>query len=151
MKKMEHLHHLHNKPFERVSKQEYHMENRMDHKEHGISEKELYEAYKIFFGTLVSESRLKIINILREEKKNVSEIIKELHMDQTHVSHDLQRLRRCGFVNTEKDGKFIYYSLNKSTIGQLMDIIDKHMGNFCVHILRNSTDINEVMKGGKVK
>ena len=121
------------------------------HKEHGISEKELYEAYKIFFGTLVSESRLKIINMLRSGRMNVSEIIKELNMDQTHISHDLQRLRRCGFVKTEKAGKFIYYSLNKETIGQLMGIIDGHMSNYCVHILRNDTDINGVMKGGGEK
>ncbi len=119
-----------------------------NHKEHEISEKELSEAYKIFFGTLVSESRLRIINILREGKKNVSELIFKLGMDQTHVSHDLQRLRRCGFVLTEKEGKFVYYRLNKETIGQLMNIIDKHMENYCVHILRNDLNSNEVMKGG---
>ena len=119
-----------------------------NHKEHKISEKELSEAYKIFFGTLVSESRLRIINMLREGKKNVSELISKLGMNQTHVSHDLQRLRRCGFVKTEKDGKFIYYSLNIETIGQLMNIIDKHMENYCVHILRNDLNSNEVMKGG---
>ncbi|MEM3141426.1 MAG: ArsR family transcriptional regulator, partial [Candidatus Pacearchaeota archaeon] len=56
-----------------------------------ISETEIYDAYKIFFGTLVSESRLKIINFLRNGKKNVSEIIKELKMNQTSVSHDLAR------------------------------------------------------------
>ncbi len=116
-----------------------HMHN---HKEHGISEKELYEAYKIFFGTLVSESRLKIVNFLRHGKRNVSEITDELKMDQTHVSHDLQRLRRCGFVLSEKNGKYVYYSLNKETIEPLMLLIDKHMGSFCVHILRDD------MKGG---
>ena len=134
---------------ELIHKHEY--INLNHHKEHGNSEKELSEAYKIFFGTLVSESRLKIINMLRNRRMNVSEIIKKLNMDQTHVSHDLQRLRRCGFVKTEKDGKFVYYSLNKETIGQLMNIIDKHMSNYCVHILRNNTDINEVMKGGNEK
>jgi len=113
-----------------------------NHKEHRISEKELYEAYKIFFGTLVSESRLKIVNFLRHGKRNVSEITDELKMDQTHVSHDLQRLRRCGFVLSEKNGKYVYYSLNKETIEPLMLLIDKHMGSFCVHILRDD------MKGG---
>ena len=127
------------------------MHKNHNHSKHGISEEELYGAYKIFFGTLVSESRLKIINILRNNRKNVSEIAKGLNMDQTHVSHDLQRLRRCGFVKTEKEGKFIYYSLNKETIGQLMGIIDKHMGSYCIHILRNDTDTNEVMKGGEDK
>ena len=44
----------------------------------GFDEQEFYEAYKIFFGTLVSEPRLKIINLLRNGRKNVSEIVGEL-------------------------------------------------------------------------
>ncbi len=105
---------------------------------HNISEKELYKAYKIFFGTLVSESRLRIINLLRKGKKNVSQIIKELKMDQTAVSHDLARLKDCGFVSVEAEGKFRYYKLNKKTIQPLMDVIDKHMKENCIHILRRS-------------
>ena len=52
--------------------------------------KSIYQAYKIFFGTLTSESRLKIINLLRKGRKNVSEIIKKLNLDQTSVSHDCE-------------------------------------------------------------
>lgn len=106
----------------------------------GFNEKELYGAYKIFFGTLVSESRLRIINLLRKGKKNVSHIIKELKMDQTAVSHDLARLKDCGFVEVEIDGKFRYYKLNKKTIHPLMDVIDKHMRGNCIHILRKGKD-----------
>ncbi len=107
-----------------------------------VNEEEIYGAYKIFFGTLVSESRLKIINLLREGEKNVSEITKKLKMDQTAVSHDLKRLKQCGFVEVKIKGKYRYYSLNKKTIIPLMDLIDKHMSQFCVHILRDE-------KGGK--
>lgn len=107
------------------------------HAHHGITEKEVYGAYKIFFSTLVSEPRLRIINLLRNGKKNVSEIISELDMDQTSVSHNLSRLKNCGFVNTEIDGKYRYYSLNKETIMPLMDLIDKHMSGNCIHILRS--------------
>ena len=106
------------------------------HKE-GFHEAEIYDAYKIFFGTLVSESRLKIINLLRKGKKNVSEIMQNLKMGQTAVSHDLARLRTCGFVNTERDGKFIYYSLNEQTINKIMKLIDEHMSQYCVHILHS--------------
>ena len=102
----------------------------------GFDEKELYESYKIFFGTLVSEPRLKIINCLRNKKMNVSELMAELKMDQTAVSHNLARLRRCGFVIAEKDGKFVQYKLNDKTIKQFMEIIEKHMAGHCVHILR---------------
>jgi DNA-binding transcriptional ArsR family regulator len=102
----------------------------------GFSEHELYGAYKIFFGTLISESRLKIINLLRNKKMNVSQIIKELKSDQTAVSHDLQRLKKCGFVISEVKGKYRYYKLNQTTIKPLMNLIDKHMSCNCIHILK---------------
>lgn len=104
----------------------------------GFHEKEIYGAYKIFFGTLVSESRLKIINFLRGRKRNVSEIMEELRIDQTAVSHDLSRLKKCGFVKSEIKGKFRYYGLNEETINPLMKLIDKHMSQYCVHILHKT-------------
>ncbi len=105
------------------------------------SESELYGAYRIFFGTLVSESRLKIINFLRKGKRNVSAIMDELDMDQTAVSHDLARLKRCGFVKVDIEGKFRYYRLNDETIKPLIEIIDRHMSRYCIHILHG-------MRGG---
>ena len=101
----------------------------------GFSDKDIYSAYKIFFGTLFSEPRLRIINLLRQGKKNVSEIIDELNMDQSSVSHHLSRLRTCGFVECETKGKFRYYKLNQKTIRPLMSLIDKHMSGHCIHIL----------------
>lgn len=106
------------------------------YKNKGISVEKVYKAYKIFFGTLVSESRLKMINLLRKGKKNVSEIVSELKIDQTAVSHDLNRLKRCGFVEVEIKGKFRYYQLNNKTINPLMLLIDKHMLGHCIHILK---------------
>ncbi len=111
------------------------------HLRHGISRKELYGAYRIFFGTLVSGSRLKIINLLRKCPKNVSEIMKETGLSQTAASHNLSRLKRCGFVVSKTEGKYRYYELNEKTIKPLMEIIDAHMSKFCVHILKE--------KGGK--
>ena len=103
----------------------------------GFNSEEIYGAYRIFFGTLVAESRLKILNLLRQGKKNVSAIVEALQMDQTAVSHDLNRLKECGFVEVNSIGKFRYYNLDKKTIKPLMELIDKHMAKFCVHILRN--------------
>ena len=120
-----------------------------------LNEKEIYDSYKIFFGTLVSEPRLKIINLLRDKKRNVSEIMKNLKMDQTSVSHNLARLKRCGFVEIEVKGKFRYYKLNEETINPLMTLIDKHMARHCVYILKSdkkSSSLNfqkKIQKGGK--
>lgn len=106
------------------------------HKE-GYSEKEIYGAYKLFFGTLFSESRLKIINLLRKGDRNVSDIVSELKAkDRTAISYDLARLKLHGFVKAEVKGKYRFYSLNNETIKPVMDLIDDHMSQYCVHILR---------------
>ena len=106
----------------------------------GFDAEELYGAYKIFFSTLVSEPRLKIINFLRKGKKNVTEIMDELDMDHTAVSHNLARLRTCGFVHSRVQGKYRYYELEKETIKPLMEIISKHMSKNCIHILRKQRE-----------
>ena len=67
-----------------------------EHKHHEhLAESDVYNAYKIFFGTLVSESRLRIINLLRSGKKNVSEIMKELKISSTAI----KRIRRKNNLN----------------------------------------------------
>ena len=101
-----------------------------------ITDDELYKTYSIFFGTLVSGSRLRIINMLRKKDMNVSDIVSKLGADQTSVSHDLARLKMCGFVNVFIDGKYRVYSLNTETIKPLIELIERHMSKYCVHILR---------------
>ena len=93
-------------------------------------------AYKLFFGTLANLNRIKIINSLRNDSKNVSEICNETKFNQTTVSHNLKRLQTCGFVFSKREGKCIYYSLNKKTIKPLMELIDKHMNSFCEHLVK---------------
>ncbi len=112
-------------------------------RKNGMSEDELHSTYKIFFSTFVSESRLKIINLLRKGEKNVSEIVKELNMDQANVSHDLARLKRCGFVLVEAKKQYRYYKLNERTIKPLMSLIDAHMSQYCIHIFRAGKEIKD--------
>ena len=111
-------------------------------KNHEISEKMLYKAYKLFFGTLISNHRLRIINELRKKPMNVSELINKLRLEQTVISHNLKRLKSCGFVNIEKKGKYRLYSLNTDTILPIMKNIDRHMCKFCVHIVTNNLKRN---------
>ncbi|MEK6927405.1 MAG: metalloregulator ArsR/SmtB family transcription factor [Nanoarchaeota archaeon] len=108
--------------------------------ENKIEGDELIGAYKIFFGTMASEPRLKILNLLRKKKMNVSEIMEETGMEQGFVSHNLARLKKCGFVEIENEGKFRVYKLNEKTIKPLLTLIDEHMAQNCVHILRGEID-----------
>lgn len=94
------------------------------------------KAYGVFFGTLSNENRLGILNVLRKDKLNVSEICEKTKLSQTLVSHNLKRLLHCGFVKKEIEGKYRYYTLNKNTISPLLEIIDKHMKEYCIKIVR---------------
>ncbi len=118
-------------------------------KNKGISDEMLYNAYKLFFGSLTSHHRLRIINELRKKPMNVSELIKKLNLEQSVISHNLKRLRSCGFVNIEKNGKYRLYSLNNETIVPLMEIIDRHMSKFCLHIVSNNPPQKRVKKTRK--
>ena len=100
-----------------------------------IPKSKLFRAYKLFFGTLTSRDRLLIINSLRKNPKTVSNLQKELKLEQTRLSHNLRRLRHCGFVSVKKDGRYREYCLNRKTIVPLMDTIDKHMFRFCMKII----------------
>ncbi|MBS3117044.1 helix-turn-helix transcriptional regulator [Candidatus Woesearchaeota archaeon] len=94
------------------------------------------EVYKLFFGTLANQSRLKILNILRSGQKNVKEICRETEFEQSMVSHNLKMLEYHGMVFVEKKGKFRYYDLNKKTIKPLLELIDAHMREYCCKIAR---------------
>ncbi len=107
-----------------------------------VSKKDMEDAYKLFFGTLTSKARLNIINSLRKGPKTVSELQKGLKLEQTSASHNLKRLKSCGFANVEKKGKFRVYPINKKTIAPLMALIDTHMSNHCIKIIKSK-------KGGR--
>jgi ArsR family transcriptional regulator, arsenate/arsenite/antimonite-responsive transcriptional repressor len=97
---------------------------------------EKFEAYGLFFGTLANDSRLKIVNLLRKGKLNVSEICEKTGFEQSMVSHNMKNLEHHGMVFSERKGKYKYYSLNKDTIHPLLELIDSHMKEYCCKILR---------------
>ena len=93
----------------------------------------LQDPYKNFFGTLANQIRIDIIKLLRKSEADVSYIVSNTNYTQPTISHSLQRLLECGFVNVKQDGKRRIYSLNKTTIKPLFDIMESHMNSFCRH------------------
>ncbi|HIH11504.1 TPA: winged helix-turn-helix transcriptional regulator [Candidatus Woesearchaeota archaeon] len=95
----------------------------------------LFGAYKLFFGTLANDSRLKIVNVLRDGPQCVNEICESTRFEQSLVSHNLKILEYHGMVFVERKGKYRYYTLNKKTIQPLLELIDAHMKQYCCKIL----------------
>lgn len=87
--------------------------------------------YHIFFTNLANPLKIKIITLLKEKEKSVTELTKSLKVEQSKISHALASLRNCRIVNVKQEGKQKVYSLNKETIIPMLDLIDKHSKNFC--------------------
>lgn len=70
--------------------------------------------------------RQSIIKLLEEnEEMTVTELYVKLRLEQSVASQHLAILRRAGVVNTRREGKFIYYSLNTPRISEIASMIDE--------------------------
>lgn len=64
--------------------------------------------------------RQQILKLIDEHgKMTVTEIYVQLRLEQSVASQHLAILRKAGFVKTERDGKFIYYSVNDARLEEL--------------------------------
>lgn len=99
----------------------------------------LKQPYRQFFGTLDNQVRLDIIEMLVSSPKNVSQIAKKTNYHQTTISHNLRRLKECGFVNVSQKGKERTYSINDNTIKPLFKLMQKHMYLYCRHVVAKKT------------
>ena len=64
-----------------------------------------------FFKGLGDPIRLKTLQFLCDGERAVGEIVEHLGLPQNQVSMHLGCLRWCGYVNTRKEGRYVYYSL----------------------------------------
>ncbi|MBI1192572.1 MAG: metalloregulator ArsR/SmtB family transcription factor [Bacteroidetes bacterium] len=70
--------------------------------------------------------RQSMIKLLEEnEEMTVTELYVKLRLEQSVASQHLAILRRAGVVATRREGKFIYYSLNKDRISEIAGMIDE--------------------------
>jgi DNA-binding transcriptional ArsR family regulator len=93
-----------------------------------------YLSYKLFFKALANKTRFEIIRVLRKGPKSVTELVRETGFEQSRISHNLKCLIDCGFVENNRDGKQVIYSLNEETIKPLLELIDKHIIKYEKHL-----------------
>lgn len=79
------------------------------------------------FKALSDETRHKIFELLcAEEELNVTDICEVFKVTQPTISHHLQILRNCDLVETRKEGKMVYYCINKEVINNVFgDVITR--------------------------
>ena len=70
--------------------------------------------------------RLRLIGFIDQNKRiNVNKIYKALKMEQSVASQHLRILRDEKLVNAERNGKFIFYTVNYQKLEDIVNAIDK--------------------------
>lgn len=70
--------------------------------------------------------RQQILKLIDEHGKiTVTELYVKLRLEQSVASQHLAILRKAGFVQTVRDGKFIYYSVNADRMKELNRFVDE--------------------------
>jgi len=64
-----------------------------------------------FFKGLGDPTRIRIVEVLLEKERNVSEVIKLLNTPQSNISNHLACLKWCGYITSRKEGTSVYYQI----------------------------------------
>jgi DNA-binding transcriptional ArsR family regulator len=78
-----------------------------------------------------NKTKLDIVFSLVNRPLSVSEIAGIINEEQSKVSHNLKRLSACNILTVEQKGKQRIYSLNKETVLPMLDLVEKHVRNYC--------------------
>jgi len=74
--------------------------------------------------------RMHIISFIHKSKSiNVNNIHLALNIEQSVASQHLKILRDAKVVLTQRNGKFIFYSLNYEILAQMAEAVQKHFGS----------------------
>ncbi|AZQ43672.1 autorepressor SdpR family transcription factor [Nonlabens ponticola] len=68
-------------------------------------------------------TRRQILELLKQKDLNAGEIAQEFEMSKPSISHHLDLLKRADLIHGNKQGQFIYYSINTTVMDQLLSWI----------------------------
>ncbi len=74
----------------------------------------------LLFKALNDATRRQILELLKEGNKTAGEIADSFHISKPSISHHLDLLRQAGLVESDKQGQFIYYSLNTTVVDEIV-------------------------------
>ena len=74
----------------------------------------------IVFKALNDATRREILELLKEKEMTAGEIAEKFNMSWPSVSHHLDLLKQAKLVTSEKDGQYVYYTLNTTVVDEIM-------------------------------
>ncbi len=84
---------------------------------------DLADLFKVFSDS----TRIRILYVLMDGEKNVSDISEAVEMNQSAVSHQLKTLKTSHLVKVRRDGKAMLYSLADDHVETILKIGMEHI------------------------
>ncbi len=70
------------------------------------------------FKALNDQTRRDILDLLKEKELTAGEIADKFDISKPSISHHLDLLKQAGLIEADKQGQFIYYSLNTTVMDE---------------------------------
>ena len=72
-------------------------------------------------AALAAPERLKIVRLLTDGERNVTQITRALNIPPLNVSHHLTVLKTAKLIRGEKRGRFVVYSLCDGVLNEIVE------------------------------
>ena len=82
----------------------------------------IYQVKAEFFKTLGHPARIRILELLRDGERPVSDLITEIGIEASHLSQQLAVLRRASLVRSRKVGSSVLYTVTDPRIFELLEV-----------------------------
>ncbi|QNU35934.1 winged helix-turn-helix transcriptional regulator [Geobacillus sp. 44C] len=74
----------------------------------------------LVYKALADPTRRDILNLLRNKDLTAGEIADHFRISKPSISHHLNLLKQADLVHAEKDGQYIYYSINTTVLQDVL-------------------------------
>ena len=94
----------------------------------------LLELSAKFFRGLGDPTRLKILELLLQGEKSVTELVKHLGVQQGRVSNHLACLKWCGYVTTASSGRYTLYRIADPHVKRILQLSREMVAKNAEHL-----------------
>ncbi len=105
------------------------MEPNLQEKTDDLDEETLFIVSQTF-KALSDPTRIRILHLLVQGERSVSDIADTLHLSQSSVSHQLRFLKNLRLVKYRREGRTLYYSVDD---GHVMNLLEQAIDHALHH------------------
>ena len=99
---------------------------------------------------LADETRLRIMNVLRQESLCVCDLEAVLRLSQSNASRHLTKLRHCRLIVAEKQAQWVYYRINENLLVEqpfIRALLEQELGK-SVKYMQDLSELQQYRKQG---